>query len=94
MFWTFAVSALGVIQQFTGLDLGWEEGPCFPRPWNHITCDGNLVTSMYVKRILSDNVCYQGSIGNNLSIITNQGWVVYIRPPKAHFYGTHFMALS
>lgn len=40
------VSALEVIQQYTGLDLGWEEDPCFPRPWNHLTCDGNLVTSI------------------------------------------------
>lgn len=44
-----AVSALEVIQQYTGLDLGWEEDPCFPRPWNHLTCDGNIVTSMYVR---------------------------------------------
>lgn len=46
LFCDFAVSALEVIQQYTGLDLGWEEDPCFPKPWNHITCDGNLVTSM------------------------------------------------
>ncbi|XP_057534815.1 probable LRR receptor-like serine/threonine-protein kinase At5g48740 [Amaranthus tricolor] len=45
------VSALEVIQQFTGLDLGWEEDPCFPRPWNHITCDGNLVTSIELSGI-------------------------------------------
>uniref|UniRef100_A0A803LAM5 Protein kinase domain-containing protein n=1 Tax=Chenopodium quinoa TaxID=63459 RepID=A0A803LAM5_CHEQI len=45
------VSALEVIQQYTGLDLGWEEDPCFPKPWNHITCDGNLVTSIELSGI-------------------------------------------
>ncbi|XP_056696572.1 probable LRR receptor-like serine/threonine-protein kinase At5g48740 isoform X1 [Spinacia oleracea] len=44
-------SALEVIQQYTGLDLGWEEDPCFPKPWNHITCDGNLVTSIELSGI-------------------------------------------
>ncbi|XP_021759435.1 probable LRR receptor-like serine/threonine-protein kinase At5g48740, partial [Chenopodium quinoa] len=45
------VSALEVIQQYTGLDLGWEEDPCFPKPWNHITCDGNLVKSIELSGI-------------------------------------------
>ncbi|KAL2932927.1 hypothetical protein RDABS01_016046 [Bienertia sinuspersici] len=45
------VSALEVIQQYTGLDLGWAEDPCFPRPWNHITCDENLVTSIELSGI-------------------------------------------
>lgn len=44
----FAVSALQVIQQTTGLDLGWQDDPCSPTPWEHIECDGNLVTSLYV----------------------------------------------
>ncbi|KAL7116251.1 hypothetical protein ACP275_04G230900 [Erythranthe tilingii] len=40
------VSALQVIQQFTGLDFAWEDDPCSPTPWEHIECDGNLVTSL------------------------------------------------
>ncbi|KAG8387333.1 hypothetical protein BUALT_Bualt02G0010600 [Buddleja alternifolia] len=40
------VSALQVIQQSTGLDLGWQDDPCSPTPWEHIGCDGNLVTSL------------------------------------------------
>lgn len=40
------VSALQVIQQSTGLDLGWEYDPCYPTPWVHIKCEGNLVTSL------------------------------------------------
>ncbi|KAL2239204.1 probable LRR receptor-like serine/threonine-protein kinase At5g48740 [Sesamum indicum] len=40
------VSALQVIQHSTGLDLGWQDDPCSPKPWNHIGCDGNLVTSL------------------------------------------------
>ena len=43
----FAVSALQVIQQSTGLDLGWQEDPCSPKSWEHIECEGNLVTSLY-----------------------------------------------
>lgn len=42
------VSALEVIQQSTGLNLGWEDDPCFPIPWDHIGCEGSLVTSLYV----------------------------------------------
>ncbi|KAL0295462.1 UNVERIFIED_CONTAM: putative LRR receptor-like serine/threonine-protein kinase [Sesamum angustifolium] len=40
------VSALQVIQHSTGLDLGWQDDPCSPKPWDHIGCDGNLVTSL------------------------------------------------
>ncbi|KAI4354376.1 hypothetical protein L6164_003243 [Bauhinia variegata] len=40
------VSALQVIQQSTGWDLGWQDDPCSPSPWHHIGCDGNLVTSL------------------------------------------------
>ena len=44
-----AVSALQVIQQSTGLDLGWQDDPCSPTPWDHIGCHGSLVTSLYVQ---------------------------------------------
>ncbi|KAL0417458.1 UNVERIFIED_CONTAM: putative LRR receptor-like serine/threonine-protein kinase [Sesamum radiatum] len=37
---------LQVIQHSTGLDLGWQDDPCSPKPWDHIGCDGNLVTSL------------------------------------------------
>ncbi|WVZ16266.1 hypothetical protein V8G54_009248 [Vigna mungo] len=40
------VSALQVIQQATGLDLGWQDDPCLPSPWEKIHCEGNLVTSL------------------------------------------------
>ncbi|KAK1558298.1 hypothetical protein Q3G72_000851 [Acer saccharum] len=40
------VSALEVIQQSTGLDLGWQDDPCSPTPWDHIGCEGSLVTSL------------------------------------------------
>ncbi|XP_034690063.1 probable LRR receptor-like serine/threonine-protein kinase At5g48740 isoform X2 [Vitis riparia] len=40
------VSALQVIQQSTGLDLGWQDDPCSPTPWDHIGCQGSLVTSL------------------------------------------------
>lgn len=43
-----AVSALQVIQQSTGLDLDWEDDPCSPKSWEHIECEANLVTSLYV----------------------------------------------
>ncbi|PIN10950.1 Serine/threonine protein kinase [Handroanthus impetiginosus] len=45
------VSALQVIQQSTGLDLGWQDDPCSPTPWEHIECDGNLVTSLKLSDI-------------------------------------------
>ena len=45
------VSALQVIQQSTGLDLGWQDDPCSPSPWNKIDCEGNLVTSLCVNSI-------------------------------------------
>ncbi|KAF8402093.1 hypothetical protein HHK36_013045 [Tetracentron sinense] len=40
------VSALQVIQQSNGLDLGWQDDPCSPTPWNHIGCEGSVVTSL------------------------------------------------
>ncbi|MQL97367.1 hypothetical protein Taro_030061 [Colocasia esculenta] len=40
------VSALEVIQQSTGFDLGWQDDPCSPIPWRHIGCRGNRVTSL------------------------------------------------
>ncbi|XP_010264105.1 PREDICTED: probable LRR receptor-like serine/threonine-protein kinase At5g48740 isoform X1 [Nelumbo nucifera] len=42
------VSALQVIQQSTGLDLGWQDDPCAPTPWKHIGCEGSLVTSLEI----------------------------------------------
>lgn len=47
----FAVSALQVIQQSTGLDLEWEDDPCFPTSWEHIKCEGNSVTTLYEKNV-------------------------------------------
>ncbi|XP_051134349.1 probable LRR receptor-like serine/threonine-protein kinase At5g48740 isoform X2 [Andrographis paniculata] len=41
-----STAALQVIQQSTGLDLGWQDDPCSPTPWEHVGCDGNLVTSL------------------------------------------------
>ncbi|KAL8170218.1 hypothetical protein V2J09_022022 [Rumex salicifolius] len=40
------ISALQVIQQYTGLDLGWQDDPCSPKPWNHVLCEGSLVRSL------------------------------------------------
>ncbi|KAJ0988993.1 hypothetical protein J5N97_007349 [Dioscorea zingiberensis] len=40
------VSALQVIQQSTGFDLGWQDDPCSPLPWKHLECNGSLVTSL------------------------------------------------
>ncbi|KAG9446455.1 hypothetical protein H6P81_012583 [Aristolochia fimbriata] len=40
------VSALQVIQQSVGLELGWQDDPCSPTPWDHISCEGSLVTSL------------------------------------------------
>ncbi|KAL5794798.1 hypothetical protein ACOSP7_003392 [Xanthoceras sorbifolium] len=40
------VSALQVIQQSTGLDLGWQDDPCSPTPWDHIRCEESVVTSL------------------------------------------------
>lgn len=45
------VSALQVIQQFTGLDLGWQDDPCSPTQWDHIGCEGSLVTSLELSDI-------------------------------------------
>ncbi|XP_057458612.1 probable LRR receptor-like serine/threonine-protein kinase At5g48740 isoform X2 [Lotus japonicus] len=40
------VSALQIIQQSTGFDLGWQDDPCSPSPWVRIDCEGSLVTSL------------------------------------------------
>ncbi|KAI3442822.1 Succinate dehydrogenase assembly factor 4 [Psidium guajava] len=40
------VSVLQVIEHFTDLDLGWEDDPCSPTPWDHAGCEGSLVTSL------------------------------------------------
>ncbi|RDY10601.1 putative LRR receptor-like serine/threonine-protein kinase, partial [Mucuna pruriens] len=40
------VSALQVIQQSTGLDLGWQDDPCLPSSWEKVNCEGSLVTSL------------------------------------------------
>ncbi|XVE72758.1 hypothetical protein DITRI_Ditri11bG0064300 [Diplodiscus trichospermus] len=40
------VSALQVIEQSTGFDLGWQDDPCSPTPWDHIECEGSIVTSL------------------------------------------------
>ncbi|OMO95749.1 hypothetical protein COLO4_15689 [Corchorus olitorius] len=40
------VSALQVIEQSTGFDLGWQDDPCSPIPWDHIQCEENVVTSL------------------------------------------------
>ncbi|PIA36028.1 hypothetical protein AQUCO_03400133v1 [Aquilegia coerulea] len=40
------VSALQVIKQSTGLEIEWEDDPCYPTPWKHIRCEGSLVTSL------------------------------------------------
>ncbi|GMH27922.1 hypothetical protein Nepgr_029765 [Nepenthes gracilis] len=45
------VSALQIVQQFTGLNLGWQDDPCFPTPWTHIECEGSLVTSLELSDI-------------------------------------------
>lgn len=42
-----AVSALQVIQQSVGLDLGWLGDPCSPIKWDEVGCEGNIVTSLY-----------------------------------------------
>ncbi|KAK8631099.1 hypothetical protein V6N13_079863 [Hibiscus sabdariffa] len=40
------VSALQVIEKSTGFDLGWQDDPCFPTPWDHIECEGSTVISL------------------------------------------------
>ncbi|KAL2488173.1 putative LRR receptor-like serine/threonine-protein kinase [Forsythia ovata] len=45
------VSALQVIQQSNGLDLGWQDDPCSPTQWEHVGCEGNLVTSLMLSDI-------------------------------------------
>ncbi|GAA0164650.1 hypothetical protein LIER_20239 [Lithospermum erythrorhizon] len=40
------VSALQIIQSSVALDLGWQDDPCLPMPWDHIGCEGNFVTSL------------------------------------------------
>ncbi|XP_021678166.2 probable LRR receptor-like serine/threonine-protein kinase At5g48740 isoform X2 [Hevea brasiliensis] len=55
------VSALQVIQQSTGLDLGWEDDPCSPKSWDHIGCEGSLVTSLDLQ-----NNSLQGTVPDGL----------------------------
>ncbi|KAJ6338923.1 hypothetical protein OIU76_008395 [Salix suchowensis] len=45
------VSALQVIQESTGLDLGWEDDPCSPTMWEHVGCEGSIVTSLELSDI-------------------------------------------
>ncbi|XP_043719084.1 probable LRR receptor-like serine/threonine-protein kinase At5g48740 isoform X2 [Telopea speciosissima] len=45
------VSALQVIQESTGLDLGWEDDPCSPTEWKHIGCEASMVTSLELSDI-------------------------------------------
>ncbi|KAK3021663.1 hypothetical protein RJ639_046387, partial [Escallonia herrerae] len=45
------VSALQVIQQIAGQNLGWEDDPCSPVSWDHIGCEGSLVTSLELSDI-------------------------------------------
>ncbi|PPS14555.1 hypothetical protein GOBAR_AA06016 [Gossypium barbadense] len=63
------VSALQVIEQSTGFDLGWQDDPCLPTPWNHIECEGSTVTSLYVPKNLSFNQLT--SIGSDLDSLVN-----------------------
>ncbi|EXC25124.1 putative LRR receptor-like serine/threonine-protein kinase [Morus notabilis] len=45
------VSALQVIEQSTGLDLGWQDDPCSPTSWDHIGCEGSRITSLELQNI-------------------------------------------
>ncbi|XP_004292376.1 PREDICTED: probable LRR receptor-like serine/threonine-protein kinase At5g48740-like [Fragaria vesca subsp. vesca] len=45
------VSALQVIQQSIGLDLGWLGDPCSPIKWDEVGCEGNIVTSLELSDI-------------------------------------------
>ncbi|KAJ7961525.1 putative Kinase [Quillaja saponaria] len=45
------VSALQVIQQSTGMDLGWQDDPCYPSPWDRIGCEESVVTSLELSDI-------------------------------------------
>ena len=38
-------------QQSTRLDLGWQDDPCLPSPWEKIECEGSLIASLYVQSI-------------------------------------------
>ncbi|KAK8573309.1 hypothetical protein V6N13_100111 [Hibiscus sabdariffa] len=53
------VSALQVIEQSTGFDLGWQDDPCFPNPWDHIECEGSTVISLNLH-----NTSLSGAIQN------------------------------
>ncbi|XP_062020434.1 probable LRR receptor-like serine/threonine-protein kinase At5g48740 [Rosa rugosa] len=44
-------SALQVIQQSIGLDLGWQGDPCSPTKWDQVECEGNIVTSLKLSDI-------------------------------------------
>ncbi|KAL4193210.1 hypothetical protein AMTRI_Chr06g175760 [Amborella trichopoda] len=41
-----AVSALQVIQESSGADLGWQDDPCSPTQWKHVGCQESLVVSL------------------------------------------------
>ncbi|KAK8650781.1 hypothetical protein V6N13_140407 [Hibiscus sabdariffa] len=66
------VSALQVIEQSTGLDLGWQDDPCFPTPWDHIDCEGSTITSLYVQTELDlHNNSLQGMVPDGLGELEN-----------------------
>ena len=48
-------------QQSTRLDLGWQDDPCLPSPWEKIECEGSLITSLYMQSIhfFSSLTCLQ-----------------------------------
>ncbi|KAH9784863.1 putative LRR receptor-like serine/threonine-protein kinase [Citrus sinensis] len=62
------VSALQVIEQSTGLDLGWQDDPCSPKSWDHVGCEGNLVTSLELSGINLRNLSFNRltSFGSSL----------------------------
>ncbi|CAL8177987.1 unnamed protein product [Prunus armeniaca] len=62
------VSALQVIQQSTGLDLGWQDDPCSPVSWDQIGCEGNIVTSLELPDIYLRSV--SAAIGDLLDLKT------------------------
>ncbi|KAM1003587.1 hypothetical protein ACFX15_003638 [Malus domestica] len=62
------VSALQVIQQSTGLDLGWQDDPCSPKSWDQIGCEGNIVTSLELPGISLRSI--SAAIGDLLDLKT------------------------
>ncbi|XP_075489851.1 putative LRR receptor-like serine/threonine-protein kinase At5g48740 [Primulina tabacum] len=65
---TTTVSALRVIQESTGLSLGWLDDPCLPTPWEHIDCEGNKVTSLKLYDISLRTI--SPTFGDLLDLIT------------------------